>query len=694
MALGKYAQAIALDQRALAIREKALGPKHPSVATVLTDLAWLHRALGQYAQAEELYKRALTIIENSLGLDNPGLATTLTQLAWLYQLQGRLVQAESLYKRAIEIWEVAPTPDGLGLAQTLNNLANLRTSQRQYAEAEALYTRSLEIRTKVHGPEHRDVAESLNNLGWMYIAQGQNDKAASLYRRALEVQEKTAGWETGKAALMLNNLAWLYNAQGKYAEAEPLFKRALAIREELLGLEHPYVADTLQGLAAVYVNQGHLSRALAAQRRATAISRQRILAARSDDAAAIEARQSEHIYWRHLALLSINPDREPKALITGEAFQVAQLEQATGTAAAVAKMAARFASGNDAMGSLVKRRQDASDRRTREEALLVAASSRPPHSRNSGDEQRLRDSTLRLAQELATIDAEIDSQFPQFQELASPMPLTVSAVQALMRPGEALIVYSIGPKASWLWVIRPNHAAFVPLPIRKGDLAESIRKVRAQVMPNDRGRIGTELDVYGLHKLYQDLLGPALPHLAAATHLMLVPSGPLQSLPFQMLVASPPKGIESSADYREVDWLVKRYALTVLPSVGAIRALREFAVSDVGQEPFAGIGDPQLTDIPGAFRSIRLGPDFPALFRSADVRRDASGQPIVADVRAIKSAPSLPESADELRAMAKILKAGEESLWLRDRATEMSRSRTFFMYPHVPRYSLAGGRIA
>ena len=39
---GKYAEAIPLAERALEIREKALGPDHPDVATSLSNLAGLY----------------------------------------------------------------------------------------------------------------------------------------------------------------------------------------------------------------------------------------------------------------------------------------------------------------------------------------------------------------------------------------------------------------------------------------------------------------------------------------------------------------------------------------------------------------------------------------------------------------------------------------------------------------------------
>ncbi len=61
---GKYAEAEPLYQRALAIREQALGPTHPDVAKSLNNLsAALSNAKRKYAEAKPLYQRALTIFE-------------------------------------------------------------------------------------------------------------------------------------------------------------------------------------------------------------------------------------------------------------------------------------------------------------------------------------------------------------------------------------------------------------------------------------------------------------------------------------------------------------------------------------------------------------------------------------------------------------------------------------------------------
>ena len=74
---GKYAQAIPLAERALAIREKILGKEHRDTAQSLNNLAELYHDMGSYDKAEPLYKRALAIKEKVLGSQHPHTATSL-----------------------------------------------------------------------------------------------------------------------------------------------------------------------------------------------------------------------------------------------------------------------------------------------------------------------------------------------------------------------------------------------------------------------------------------------------------------------------------------------------------------------------------------------------------------------------------------------------------------------------------------
>ena len=118
---GKFVEAVPLAQRALAIREKALGPDHLDVAQSLSSLAAIYVYQGRYADAEPLERRALAINEKALGPNHPNVATSLNNLAELYyDDHGHWADAEPLHKRALAIYEKALGPDHPYVALALN----------------------------------------------------------------------------------------------------------------------------------------------------------------------------------------------------------------------------------------------------------------------------------------------------------------------------------------------------------------------------------------------------------------------------------------------------------------------------------------------------------------------------------------------------------------------------------------------
>jgi tetratricopeptide (TPR) repeat protein len=64
---GQYTEAPPCLEKALAIREKVLGPEHPNTALSLNNLAELYRVQGRYAEALPFYRRVLVSQEKTLG---------------------------------------------------------------------------------------------------------------------------------------------------------------------------------------------------------------------------------------------------------------------------------------------------------------------------------------------------------------------------------------------------------------------------------------------------------------------------------------------------------------------------------------------------------------------------------------------------------------------------------------------------
>ncbi|MCH8269351.1 MAG: tetratricopeptide repeat protein, partial [Acidobacteria bacterium] len=93
---GQYTEAELLYQRALEIREKALGPEHPDVAVSLNNLAEMYHTQGKYGEAESLFLRSLAIREKVLGPEHPDVDGSLNNIASWYHDQGKYAEAVPL----------------------------------------------------------------------------------------------------------------------------------------------------------------------------------------------------------------------------------------------------------------------------------------------------------------------------------------------------------------------------------------------------------------------------------------------------------------------------------------------------------------------------------------------------------------------------------------------------------------------
>jgi hypothetical protein len=160
------------------------------------------------------------------------------------------------------------------------------------------------------------------------------------------------------------------------------------------------------------------------------------------------------------------------------------------------------------------------------------------------------------------------------------------------------------------------------------------------------------------HKLYSALFGE-VKDLIKGKHLLIAPSGPLTQLPFQVLVTKPP----TSINHRSVAWLAREHAITILPAVSSLKALRRIGKPSGAPRPMIGFGNP-LLDGPDARYADRaklarekqrcqVRPSQRMVLsglRGGVYQVDRRGS--VVDVSQIKMQVPLPETADELCVVA------------------------------------------
>jgi tetratricopeptide (TPR) repeat protein len=735
-AQGRLAEAEPIVRRSLAIGEKILGPEHPNVGKTLSNLAALYLVQGRYAEAEPLFRRDVAIREKALGPEHPDVGTALNNLAELYRAQGRDAETEPLFRRSLAIYEKVLGPEHRSVATMLNNLAGLYMDQEHLDKAEPLYKRSLAIAEKALGPDHPEVARALGHVGIVQMRRGRLAEAESLYKRSLAIAEKALGPEHPDVGTALNNLAGLYAVQGRYADAEPLSRRDLAIREKALGPDHPDVAGSLSNLAAVALAQRDWGRAADYLRRATRVIERRAEHALGGRAEGLSTRVKRQSSSDFMGLVKITHQLAAEGRAPGataaEMFVTAQWAQASEVAASLSQMAARSAAGSPDLAGLVRERQDLAGEWQAKDKLLIAAKSQAPAKRNAGAEKALGDRLGAIDARLAEIGRKLAKDFPDYAALAIPAPAPVAEVQSQLRPDEALVLFLdtpeqavsvpdvyVLPEETFVWVVTKSGVRWVRSALGTAALQREVAALRcglddalwddpgkakwcAEEVKAHRRNSGPYQNVLPFelgraHALYKALLGP-FEDLIKGKHLLIVPSGALTQLPFQVLVTEAPRTAVpvATAEYRDAAWLGARQAITVLPAVSSLKALRAHAKASRAGKAYLGIGNPLLdgdrNDANDAARAAlartrqactAIPIEAAMAARAAPVR---GGVPRVAtrgalaDVTAIKRQVPLPETADELCRVAAELKADTGDMRLGARATE----------PEVRRLSRSG----
>ncbi len=273
---GNDAQALKAYERGLAIREKVDGPESIGVALLVGNIGASYAGLGEYARALDLLQRAVTIIEKDLGPEHERLIPSLMTMGAVYTDKGDYNRALAVLQRSLAIQEKVLGPLHPRLARLLSNLGRAYDEMGDYAKALEMLQRALRIGEKVQGPEHPDVATFLVNIAKLYSEAGDTERALPMQERAISIYEKSLGPEHPFLANALNNRGVTFNELGNHGRAQADFERAMAIWKKTLAPDHDLVAHGLINLAHVHRLQGDNARALPLLERSLAI-REKVL---------------------------------------------------------------------------------------------------------------------------------------------------------------------------------------------------------------------------------------------------------------------------------------------------------------------------------------------------------------------------------------------------------------------------------
>jgi CHAT domain-containing protein len=229
--------------------------------------------------------------------------------------------------------------------------------------------------------------------------------------------------------------------------------------------------------------------------------------------------------------------------------------------------------------------------------------------------------------------------------------LTVKDIQPLLAADEALVVVNLAAK-SYVWAITRSAADWKELAVAAPDISKAVSALRAGL---DFDNI-KPFDAQASFALYQKILAPVEDMLRGKPRLSIVLTGALTSLPPQLLVTRDP----TSKALKDVDWLLRTHAVTVLPSIASLKVLRGKSTVADAKNPLIGFADPVFDrDLQ---QNVRV---------AAEVTASRGLRGTVADIGELRTALSpLPDTADELRQVAASVRADPADVILGPDATE------------------------
>ena len=625
-----------------------------------TELGRLYSGASNFSAAEAAYRTALDVETKVFGPDSAAVGQTLLELALQVSNQGRFDEAAALFQRATPIME--STSSEAARARFDSYRALNAANQRNYADAlryarAATATRRAEVDAvksmaadltgnappPIPAALQGELAHGLRIEAEMAVRLEDIPSAQAAAEEALYIITQQPGLPMWWRAEIVSLMGEINARQGRVVVAEKNFTDAVSMNRKLFGDRGPTAIAALR-LGQFYADQQLYTASVAAYRDAF-----KVLAADPVARAQIVADQITPFLAAASALGDSTGERQK---LDAEMFTASQLVGAGVADQTIAHVAAREAAADPALSDQVRQAQDAQRQLDNLRIALATEHAKPDNERDAAREKALAAELESAATRTAGLFASVREKFPGYTKLAEPGTVALGDVQAQLRAHEAFVSFVIGVHRSYVLLVTRDALTVRPVQATSVSLAEDIGDLRTAFTL----RLGKPpaFSLKSSYALYQQLLGPIEPELAGADHLVVASGGDLASLPLSLLVTSDPG---DGSDYTAATWLVRRTAISQIPSPRAFVALRTVRRA-AAPRPYLGIGDPSFAGT-GASSDKAL---------SALAQVCQRGGPV--DPALLRTLPLLPDTNGEVRTVAQSLHAGPEDMLLGAQATE------------------------
>jgi tetratricopeptide (TPR) repeat protein len=639
---GLFPEALSSQRAAFAI-DRALSDRGAQ-AKDLTNIGNLYEDLGEYDAALGIYQQTLEI-DRALG-DREDQALDLTNLGTLYEDLGRSAEALAQFREALPM--IRQAGDATAEAGDLNNIGVVLSVQRHFPQALEADQQALAIDRRLGSQLGEETV--LANIGDAYVRMGRYSDALPDETQALTIA-RSLGDGLAEAA-DLGDLGTVLYQLNRYAEARTNHQQAAAL-DRSLGI--PNLWKSLHMLALDETKLGMQSDALVDFGAAIdEIETLRGGLANENDRRSFFATTTS-VYEDYLEYLLELNGRFPKAGYDRKALQIFEREQARAFLEEIGKSSARRFS--DVPPEVVAQETQLADALAHDATELARARAATAVDLAAVDE--LEKHQAGLEQQQTALEATIRTQYPAYYGLTHPQPIDPAALQQLLRPGEAMLVYAVLDKRTAVWLIGRGDLHLYDVPLGADDLTKGVADFRKPQVAIQYA-IDQKTKAIGLvrvvderrpdferasHALYASLLPPEVQSaLAKASDLFIVPTGPLYGLPWEALVTN------ETATGAAPHYLIEDHAISYLSSASLLGVLREAETHRLAtpHDPLVAFADPNFEET--AARRPRQAATSQGLRSRALAEVVSRGAPD-------PTFTPLPGSAKEVEAVAAMLKA-------------------------------------
>ncbi len=673
----------------------------------------VYEARGQYREAEKSYREAelrkREIAKKASTAQNAATASRISHVADILVLsqarakvrQGRLAEAEADARRALLARLKAQGKYSATTPKFIMGLVGALVEQGRYEESEKLVRVALEINRTlgVAGDSLAMVAYS-SRLGSILNLEHKSGEAAAVFR---QIDQAMVNWDPRlRENFDLNGsrIASLYAAgevDKGIAAATALLKRNIARYGE-----KQYNTAMAHGTLGVGYMLAKRDKEAAGEFRAAipvllAAARE---GAANDNASVIAARSQRlrRVVESYITLLDRDRSGDSKKAAI-ETFALADAIRGHSVQQALAAASTRMVIKDPALAGLVREEQDLVKRVNAQLGALNNMLALPSSQRDENAVKALQASISNLRSERDKERAEIAKQFPHYAELIDPKPPSVKEIKAILKPDEALLSFYFGRKTSFVWAVPKNGpVAFAVIHATAGEMETKIHDLRKALEPEASSILDVPpFDLNLAYTLYGMLLKPVEAGWKPAKKLIVVTNGALGELPLSLLPTAPAKVTDGDGPlfigYRDVPWLARTHAVSTVPSAAALRTLRQVPPGSDKRKLLIGFGDPVFskeqmeTEVHRGAAPTQVAT---TTMRGMPLKRRSTPKFDGVDSAELAQLPALPDTADELVAIARALrvdvskalllgvKANEETV----KAADLSRYKILVFATH------------